>query len=175
MELFDAVEKRYSCRRFSHTKVDRQVIAKCVDAARLSPSATNSQPWKFIIADDEAVLKSLAPHLSFNKFAENAPALIVMVKEKANLTSKLGNVLQGNDFSSIDIGIAAETLCLALTSEGVNSCILGMFSEKGIKKVLGIPKARKVPLVIAAGYQTEPPKKRAPRKPAEETVGYNKY
>lgn len=175
MDFFTAVQNRYSCRNFSPKKVERADITEIMDAVLKSPSACNSQPWKFIIVDDAKVLPELKAHLSFNKFCQNVTAFAVMVQTGANLTEKLGNIAAGKDFTSIDHGIAVQTLCLAAAAKGIDSCILGMFSQSAIKKLLKVPKAKKITLIVALGYSEQPPKKRSSRKDAGEVISYNSY
>jgi nitroreductase len=96
------------------------------------------------------------------------------VKEKPNMSSKVGSTIQNKDYSLIDIGIATENICLQAEAEGLGSCIIGWFDERQLRKLLYIPKSKRVELIITLGYSlSERHEKR--RKPAGETVSYNKY
>lgn len=87
-----------------------------------------------------------------NKFTDNCPAFIVVVEEKANLKSRVGEIIKSQEFSSIDIGIATAHICLAATEQGLSSCIMGWLNEKKLKELLSIPKAKRIRLVIGIGY-----------------------
>ena len=115
-----------------------------------------------------------APLLGMNTFVAQAPVQIVIVREKPNLTSRLGAGIKDKDYSLIDIGIAAENICLQAEAEGIGSCMIGWFDENAVRKILGIPGSKRVELIISLGYSLSE-KRDKRRKPAEETVSYNKY
>lgn len=110
-----------------------------------------------------------------NKFATTSPVFIVVVAEKRNLTSKMGELIKKKDYTSIDIGIACENLCLAATEIGLGTCIMGWFKEKGIKDILNIPSNREIHLVISLGYHDSKEPRKKVRKNINEIMGYNKY
>ena len=95
MEFSQLIRKRQSVRRYDPAPVDREKILECIDAARLSPSASNSQPWHFIVVDDPVLRAGIAEAtwediLVFNRFASRAPVIVVMVTEKGTWLSRLG-------------------------------------------------------------------------------------
>lgn len=175
MEFYNAVNARYSCRKFSDKPLDRSAIKRAVYAARQSPSACNSQPAYYIIIDDAEMLEMIRPHLTFNKFAQKAPVLCAVVNEGGNILARLGDVAKGKDFSSIDTGISIQTFCLACANEGIDTCILGIFNEKAIKSNLNIPKNKRLNIIIAMGIREEEPKKRSSRKELDEILSFNTY
>lgn len=145
----------------------------------MAPSACNSQPWKFIIVTDPTLLSELgeaasAKLLGMNSFVVQAPALIVIVREQPNFSSKIGGTIKRKDYSHIDIGIATENICLQAIAEGIGSCILGWFDEKKVRKILGIPSSKRVELLLTLGYSLSEHREKK-RKPKEVTVSYNKY
>jgi len=171
---------RQSIRSYSSQTVSPEAIARCIEAARLAPSACNSQPWKFIVVTDEILLTQLAgfmvtPPLSMNKFAAQAPVLIVVVREKPNITSKIGELLRNKTYSLMDVGMATMQFCLQATSEGLGTCIMGWFNEKQVKKLLGIPSSVRAELVLSMGYPTEETIRPKQRKPTEAIYSQNKY
>ncbi|HDQ14122.1 MAG TPA: NAD(P)H nitroreductase [Sediminispirochaeta sp.] len=189
MNFLDLVAKRYSVRRYDSRKPDRQSIYRCLEAARLAPSAVNSQPWHFVVADDEEKVRALgraaAPAGAMNRFAHGAPVIAALVVEKPNLISRLGSFLKDKAYYLLDIGIAAEHFCLQAAEEGLGSCIIGWFDEKGVKESLDIPASKRVALLISLGYPAEsgrngeldepsdgPAKK---RKSIEEMSSFNSY
>ncbi len=100
---------------------------------------------------------------------------MVVVVEKANITSSVGRMIKGIPYHFIDIGISIEHFCLQAAEEGLGTCIIGWFNEKPLKKLLNIPKYRKIAVLITLGY---PDKNEVPekvRKPIEEIYKFNSY
>jgi len=179
--LLDLIRKRQSVRRYTDTPVEKEKLERCLEAALLAPSACNAQPWKFIVVDDPDLAKKVGRETwnniaTFNKFAENAPVIIVITIEKSPIIPKLGKMIKHVDYPYIDIGIAAEHFCLQATEEGLGTCMLGWFNEKPIQKLLNIPSKRKIGLVITLGYEPDDYKMRMKiRKETGKVVSYNKY
>lgn len=178
--FYELVHNRQSTRAYDTTRsVDREIIARVLDAARLAPSACNAQPWHFIVVDDPELKNKVADAasarlLGMNHFTKQAPVHIIVVEEKVNLSSGIGGLVKDKHFAFLDIGIAAAHICLAAESEGLGSCILGWFAESKIKKLLNIPDSKRVVLDIVVGYpaQSLRPKK---RKDTQEVISYNTY
>ena len=157
MDFLELVKKRGSCRRYSSRRVCREVIENCLRASQLAPSACNSQPWNFIIIHDESLKNKLADGIfsgihSMNAFAKKAPVLIAVVREKSLYAARLAGQLRGTQYSLVDLGIACEHFVLQAAQEGLGTCWIGWFNEKYLKKVLGLPKDKKVDIVISLGY-----------------------
>jgi nitroreductase len=178
MNFMDLVKQRISVRKYSSKPVSREVIDQCLEAARLAPSACNSQPWSFIVVDDEEtkneiVKKSMSGIYSSNKFVMTAPVIIVVITEYSTYLARMGGMLRHIKYNLIDIGIACEHLVLQAEYMGLGTCWLGWFDEKAVKKVLGLPKSTKVDVMISLGYPDEdlPAKKRI-RKSLDEMRRY---
>jgi nitroreductase len=177
--MLKLISARQSDRKYSDRKVDIEMLDRIADAGRVAPSACNGQPWKFIIVSDTELLKRLSDAatnklLRLNSFIHNAPAMIVIVRTGTNFTSTFGSTVKSKDFSVMDIGIAAENICLQAEAEGLGSCIIGWFDEKEVRNILSIPKSKRVELIITIGYSLAE-KRQKKRKPREEVVTYNKY
>ncbi|MDA3779838.1 MAG: nitroreductase family protein [Bacteroidales bacterium] len=178
--FLNLVKKRQSDRGYLDKSVETEIIERCIEAARLAPSASNGQPWKFIVVDEPDIKNKIADATSnrvigINHFTKQAPVHIVIVKESANFNSNFGATFKRKDFPLIDIGIAAEHICLQATSEGLGTCILGWFHEKTVKQILNIPKNKRVLLIITLGYPKNEETRKKIRKDSSETVSYNKY
>ncbi|MCF8332496.1 MAG: nitroreductase family protein [Bacteroidales bacterium] len=177
----DLVNQRQSTRKYQSAGVPREIIDQCIEASRLAPSASNSQPWKFIVVDDQKLVPQVAgntwdPVIRFNKFTENAPAFIVITLEPAKTITKIGKTVKQKEWPLIDIGIAAEHFCLKATDLGLGTCMLGWYNEKKIKKLLNIPKKREIALLISIGYPPEDyPIREKNRKSFDEITTYNTY
>ncbi|BDI75732.1 NAD(P)H nitroreductase [Paraprevotella clara] len=176
MNLFELIQKRQSDRKYESRPVSREMVMKCLEAARLAPSACNSQPWKFVVVDDVALLPQMgaaAAGMGMNGFAREVPVIVAVVLEKMNLTARIGSVIKDKEYSLLDVGIAVEHFCLQAAELGLGTCIMGWFDEKKVKKLLGI-KGKRVPLLISLGYPAGETRKKA-RKSLEEMSSWNQY
>lgn len=177
MDFERLILTRQSDRRYMPDPVSREDVLKCLEAARMSPSACNSQPWKFIAVDDKAKLAEMADAaegLGMNKFTRDVPVMVAVVLEKMNATARLGSLLKHKDYSMLDLGMAVEHFCLQAADLGLGTCIMGWFDEKRIARLLGVPRGKRIPLIISLGYP-ENPTRRKVRKPVEEMSSWNSY
>jgi len=177
MSFLELVAKRQSTRRYSSRPVPRDVIERCLEAARLAPSACNSQPWTFIVVDGEEQKNRVARAAfgglhSMNAFAARAPVLIVVVTEKSKYSARLGGLMRGVQYSLIDLGIACEHLVLQAAEDGVGSCWLGWFDEKAVKKELGLPRSARLDVIISLGYPEKDEPRDKVRKPMDDVRRY---
>ena len=163
MNLSELIQKRQSDRKYESRPVSREMVMKCLEAARLAPSACNSQPWKFVVVDDVALLSQMGA----------VPVIVAVVLEKMNLTARIGSVIKDKEYSLLDVGIAVEHFCLQAAELGLGTCIMGWFDEKKVKKLLCI-KGKRVPLLISLGYPAGETRKKA-RKSLEEMSSWNQY
>lgn len=157
MKFIDLVKKRRSVRKYSSRAIPREVLDQCLEAARLAPSACNSQPWSFIVVDDEEtknqiVKKACSGIYMTNAFVKTAPVIIVAITEQSTYIARMGGFLRNIKYNLIDIGVACEHLVLQAEELGVGSCWLGWFNEKAVRKVLGLGKSTKVDVMICLGY-----------------------
>lgn len=179
IDMLELIRSRQSDRKYSDKPVEQEKLGRIIEAGRMAPSACNAQPWKFVVVTDPELIRNLAEAASakligMNTFVNQSPALIVIIRESPNLSSKVGATIKNKDYSLIDIGIAAENICLQARAEGIGSCILGWFDEKMVKKLLSIPSSKRVELIITLGYSLSHQKDKK-RKTSEETVSFNKY
>ena len=179
-ELLELISHRQSQRTYTGQPVEKEKLLNCIEAARLAPSANNSQPWKFIIIDDPVLKNSVAELTSsgmigINQFSKQAPVLVAVVREKTNLTTVVGRVLKDKNYPLIDIGITTSHFCLQATTEGLSTCILGWFDEKKVKVVLNIPKSLRLELIILAGYPPTNDIRKKKRKETTQILSYNRY
>ena len=181
MKFYELILKRQSDRSYSNKPIDREIVNRCIDAARLAPSASNSQPWTFIVVDDNELKdkvgrKTVGPLKSFNKFVPQAPVIIAIVLERPKIVTELGGRIKNKEYPLMDIGIAAEHICLQASEEGLGSCMLGWFDERAIKSLLNVPKHKNIPLLITIGYIPEGYKHRKKmRKSMDKVLKYNSY
>jgi nitroreductase len=179
MTFLDLVNARQSVRGFEAGRtIPRDSLERALEAARLAPSACNSQPWSFVVVDDPARVRELAraactrPPYGMNKFAADASAIVAVVTEKMKLAARIGAQFRGVQYSLIDIGIACEHLLLQAAEDGIASCWLGWFDERVVKQALGIPRVQKVDLLLCLGYPADETVRPKHRKPLDEIRKY---
>jgi nitroreductase len=164
MDVYEAITRRRSIRRFKDRPVPDDVLEKCVDAGRLAPCGRNHQVCEYIIVNDEpalnGVFKSIIswaglPPAKGAPPPENRPrAYIVILINRTlemELDSKRGRV------TPFDVGMAVENIILTALEQGIGSCPFLMFKESRVKEVLNIPDSHDVALLIAMGYPDESP------------------
>jgi len=157
MALLDLLKHRKSVRDFLDRPVEREKIMTCLEAARLAPSACNSQPWKFIVVDDRQLKNKLCDAVfsgiySMNSFCKMAPVIIVVISEKSKFLARIGGMFRGTKYYLIDIGIASEHFVLQAEDLGLGTCWIGWFNEGAVKSTLNIPQRKKIDILIALGY-----------------------
>lgn len=179
MNFLELAQRRQSVRKYQpERRIPREVLERCLEAARLAPSACNSQPWSFVVADEPDRVRALAaaacghPPYGLNHFLADASAIVAVVAEKMKLAARLGAQFRGVPYGLVDVGIAGEHLVLQATEEGLGSCWIGWFDEGAAKRVLGLPRARKVELLIGLGYPAEDRARPKNRKPLDEIRRY---
>jgi len=175
--LLEMIGKRRSTRKYQKRPVQRDVLEHCLEAARLAPSACNSQPWSFIVADKEPMRTKVAQAAfsgiyAMNNFAMHAPVLIAILTERSKFMAALAGRFRGIQYSLIDIGIACAFISLAAEAEGVGACLLGWFDERAVKNVLGLPRNVKIDIMISMGYSAANDSAVKVRKPPQETWRY---
>ena len=179
-EFLNLVQRRQSVRGYAPKPVAPELIERCLEAARLAPSACNAQPWTFIVVDDTELKNQLADAtadrwLPLNHWTKQAPIHVAIVVERANLTSRIGAKVKKRDFSWMDVGIAAEHFCLQAAALGLGTCMLGWFKEEKVRNLLHIPESKRVGLIITLGYPSEDHTRPKVRKALESMVRWNRY
>jgi len=180
-DFMELVQKRQSDRKYTDKPVEKDKLVQCLEAARLAPSASNSQPWTFLVVDKPDLVKkvgkaAMGPLMSFNKFVSRAPVIVAIVMEKPKIITEVGGHIKKKEYPLIDVGIAAEHFCLQATELGLGTCMLGWFDEKKVKELLHVPEEKSVSLLITTGYTPENYKHRKKiRKKFETVVKYNSY
>ncbi|MBN1893598.1 nitroreductase family protein [bacterium] len=179
--LLESIRTRFSVRKFDGRCVDREILQICLEAARLAPSAENSQPWRFLILDDPETIRSFGRSAfsgiySLTGWAASAPVLIVLLAEPDLIAGRIGKWIQRLPFYLLDMGIAGTHLVLQAQSLGLGTCWIGWFDLRKTRKFFGLPKGIKVCGMIALGYpQPGQPVRKRSRKPLEELCRFNSW
>lgn len=179
MQLDEIINKRQSVRKYKDRPIETKKIEACIEAARMAPSASNGQPWKFVVVTEPKLKEQIAAAtydklITFNKFAHQAPVLVIIVLEPTKKMTQIATRLKKKDWPIMDIGIAAEHFCLKATEQDLGTCMLGWFREKKLKELLKIPQNKSIALVITLGYADDKQREKI-RKPKNQILTYNKY
>jgi nitroreductase len=173
MNFTEIAEQRQSCRSYdAQREVEQEKLDKILGTARLSPSACNGHPYYITVCRGDAAKKVAAATqgMGMNKFATDAPLILVISEKPYVATAALGAKVKGNDYRSIDIGILAAYITAEATAEGLGTCILGWLDDEKIREICDLDGA--VRLVITLGYAKTDDKLRAKkRKNIDELVG----
>ena len=176
MNFTEIAENRQSCRSYDALReVEKEKILTILNSARLAPSACNGQPYRITVCEREAA-KNVAMAtrgMGLNKFAIDAPVMLVISERPYMATAALGAKLKNNDYRSIDIGIVAAYITAEAEAQGLATCILGWLDDAEIRKICDIDET--VRLVITLGYAKADDKLRQKkRKDIEELVKFVK-
>lgn len=165
MDFMEIARTRQSCRAYDESRpVEPEKLRAILEAARLAPSACNGQPYHLTVCRGETAKEVAAATMGMgmNKFAAQAPILIVVSDMPYVKTAALGAKLKGIDYRSIDMGIAAAYLTAEATVQGLGTCILGWVDDQKIRKACGLENP--VRLVITVGYPKPEEKLRAKKR-----------
>ncbi len=159
MDVYQAAISRRSIRRFKDKVVPYDVLEKCVNAARLAPSASNHQLWEFIIIDDE----QLMPKVADNTGSWGVQRVPTGNRPKAYIITLINTILKTElkGFSPVvdyDVGIAVENMMLVAQEQGIGTCPVFILKRPELKRLLNIPDNYEIALLLALGYPDESPK-----------------
>ena len=152
MELYEAIEKRRSIRRYLERKVESDKLNRVMDAAHLAPSAKNVQPWKIILVEDDALKAGLVEASKGQQFLKDAHYIVVMCTNEKECYQNHGDYMTS---FAVDAAIFIDHLTLAAYAEGLGTCWIGRFNEDKVKELLNIPEDYRVVVMSPLGYPAE--------------------
>ncbi|MFA5008610.1 MAG: nitroreductase family protein [Candidatus Omnitrophota bacterium] len=150
MDVFEAIKKRRSVRNYLDKPVEEGKILKILEAARLAPSASNRQEWRFVVVKDKELRIKLSKAAKGQVFVGEAPVVIVCCAETDNHIMTCGQLCY-----PIDLAIAIDHMTLAARELGLGTCWIGAFRQDEVKKILEIPKDIIVVELLCLGYEKE--------------------
>lgn len=169
MEVRDAIEARYSVRSYQNRPVDDKTLKAVLEAARLAPSASNVQEWRFVVVRESDMRKNMMKAAHNQPFVGQAPVVIAAC---AIIADKI--MPCGQPAYPIDIAIAVDHMTLAAVELGLGTCWIGAFDEAAVKKLLGVPDTARVVVLMTLGYPARSMMGKS-RKPLDQIVAYEKY
>ncbi|WP_176012347.1 nitroreductase family protein [Victivallis sp. Marseille-Q1083] len=169
----ELVRDRYSCRGYRPDPVPEEMIAYCLEAVRLAPSACNRQPWRLAVVQEPGLRRALCergvlPGLSMT-WMRQAPVLVALALERSLLTHVAAPWLSKVDYSLVDGGIAGEHFVLAAAAQGLGSCWIGWIDGKAVRRLLHWPRSYKVIALFTLGFPADAPKEKI-RQPLDKFV-----
>jgi len=162
MEFYDVLKKRRSIRKYKAQPVEKDKLNRILEAARIAPSAKNSQPWHFIVIEDAGVKSALKEAYRQDWFT-SAPVIICVCGEPA----KSWNRRDGKSYLDVDVAITFEHLILAAAAEGLGTCWIGAFDPAAVKRALNLPDGIEPIAMTPLGYPDEEPRPFARKSMAE--------
>ena len=147
MNFYEIAKNRQSCRSYDESRpVEEEKLNAILESVRLAPSACNGQPYHLTVCRGDAAreVAKAVMGMGMNKFAADAPVLIVISEEPYCKTAALGAKVKNNDYRSIDIGIAAAYLTAEATAQGLGTCILGWLDDDKIRKICSLYHMKKL-------------------------------
>lgn len=171
MDFAQITKVRQSCRSYdSERAVEQEKIETILEAARLAPSACNGQPYHITVCYGDAAKKVAAATqgMGMNKFATDAPVMLVISEKPYVASAAIGAKLKKNDYRSIDIGIVAAYITAEATELGLSTCILGWLDEKKIREICDVDGT--VRLAITLGYASADDKIRDKKRKSKDAL-----
>ena len=163
MDVYEATTSRRAIRRFQDRPVLYDALEKCVNAARLAPSARNRQLCEYIIIDDEQLLPRVFDSITLGGWQDtpkgspslrNTPKAYIIILINSALEAELGGTRRTTTY---DVGLAAENIILVALEQGIGTCPMLSFNESELKQILNIPDDYEIALVVVLGYPDESP------------------
>jgi nitroreductase len=179
MKFDQILRRRRSTRSFESRPVNEKDIISIVEAARLAPSACNSQTWRFVTVTRREIIRKICHEAMRpvipNRWLEQAPLVVVGCSQLDVIANRIGSGVTGIEYYQIDLGIAMEHMVLKATELGIGTCWIGWFDESTLKEILKIPKKIKVSALLAVGYPKDESSGKRKRKPLEKIVFSEKW
>ncbi len=172
MDVFEAIATRRSIRSFDDKPLHDDVLEHILEAARLAPSGSNRQPWRYVVVRDEQMRKKLARASAGQMFVAGVPVVVVACcypppeSDRGYWMGKYGALL--------DAAIGLDHMQLAAHALGAASCWIGLFDAEAVRKLLDVPKDIWVVGLMPLGYPAERPDP-TPRLPMKEIVCREKW
>lgn len=171
------IRTRQSVRKYSTETVSRESLDRCIEAARLAPSANNGQPWSLVAIEEPETRSRLAKAARFgllaqNPFAAEAPVIVAVIETPGHRPTSAGGRLLRQNFPLMDIGMAVQNFCLQATAEGLGTCIIGLFVAREVRKALKIPPGHRIRLLITMGTPVDSTVRMKKRHPKDQMCRY---
>jgi nitroreductase len=156
---------RKSIRKYKKESISEDVFTNILEAGRRSPSATNVQPWHFVVLRDQKA-KEACSLGGFNRFTEDADFIVVGLYKPSEVIME--------PFSLMDVTIALQNMVTAAWLQGVGSCWIGAWDDAKLRDALSLPEDTQIVGLVTFGLPDESPAQQ-PKKPLNEIVHFDKW
>jgi nitroreductase len=170
MEVIDAIRRRKSVRSYLDKAVEKEKLSRVLEAARMAPSASNRQEWRFVVVTDPEKRRRLAEEAAGQRFIAEAPVVIAACAQTDGRIMRCGQACY-----PIDVAIAVDHLTLAAVAEGLGTCWIGSFDPEVVRQILAIPKEIVVVELLPLGYPKDDQPVTKSRLPLETIVRYESW
>ncbi len=170
MNVYESIKKRKSVRSYKDKEIEEDKLNKILEAARLAPSASNNQEWRFVVVKDKAKREELAEAANSQWFIAEAPVILVCCAETDEHVMSCGQLCY-----PIDVAIAIDHITLVAVEEGLGTCWIGAFSEDKVKEILNIPDNIHVVELLPLGYPKDASVKMKSRMSLNEIVKWETW
>ena len=168
MDVSQAIQGRYSCRRYEDRPLEQEKLSAVLEAARQAPSAKNLQDWRFVVVTEKDTREQLAVAANNQTFIADAGAIVVACTVSDHV------MRCGQAIGPIDVSIALEHMCLQATELGLATCWIGSFYPDKVRPIVGIPDHVNIIELLALGYPADAPKPHR-REPIESIVSFEQW
>jgi nitroreductase len=173
MDFHNLAQLRYSCRKYTPEKPNRELLERVLSTARIAPSAKNLQPWKFVVIDEPGMLSEIKTTYG-REWIQSAPVVIAVCGDHNTAWHRD----DGKDHTDVDVAIATDHLTLAAAANGLATCWICKFDAGQAGRILELPEGWEVVALIPTGFpadETDPTRHDRLRKPMDEVVSYNRF
>jgi nitroreductase len=170
MDVYKAIKTRKSVRAYLDQDVPEVVITRLLEAARLAPSASNRQEWRFVVVRDPETRKRLVDAAHGQRFVGQAPVVLACCAETDG-----HQIPSGHQCYPIDVAIAVDHVTLCAAAEGLGTCWIGAFDEGRVREILSIPSQVRVVTLLPVGYPQDPAVVEKTRLSLREIVKYERW
>ena len=169
MEFTEVIKKRESIRDYEYRAISEDKLHNVLEAARLAPSASNRQRWKFIVVREDERRRELSRATGAQTHVANAPVVIAAVTTMPEYVMR-----SGVPAHPIDLAIAVDHMTLAAVDQGLGTCWIGGFHQEEVKNILEVPENYRVVVMLTLGFPKTTGKVKV-RKPIEEIICYETF
>ena len=170
MNVKEAINLRKSVRKYKDQEISEEIVAELLEAARLAPSAKNTQSHRYFVVKNGEIKDKLVKSQVFKQpFVNEAPLIIVCCADPAKYPKSAEVDDSPENYARIDLSIAASFLVLRATELGLGTVFVAWIYRDKIKEILNLPENYIIPFVIPVGYPAEEPALK-PRKELSEII-----
>ncbi|MBN3032647.1 MAG: nitroreductase family protein [Candidatus Saganbacteria bacterium] len=177
-KILEIIRRRHSVRSYLERPIEEEKLLAILEAARLAPSASNSQPWHFYVVRDKDKIDALAgkmplgSQLIANSFIAQAPVVVVATAGPLSFLTRIASFVVNKKWYYLDLGIALEHMALAACELGLGSCWIGWFDQEKVRRLLALPAGEEVIAFLTLGYPSDPAVPPKQRKELKAVVKY---